>query len=52
MKFFRKKTPVRCRGCGWDGKVALAARHTSDKGVPSTSVPCPKCGEHKLRRII
>ena len=61
-------TRVKCRGCGWSGKVDLInrmgrARHNAhlrkhrqpqlrmdEQTVPATSVPCPECGQHTLRR--
>lgn len=34
-----------------EGFNVYRQKEQSEKGVPATSVPCPKCGQHKLRRL-
>jgi len=47
MKTKKKSEKVRvsCRTCKHEDKITLAP------GKPATSIPCPVCNKHTLRRL-
>lgn len=45
------KVRAQCRQCQWAGTVTISKREWPGKRPAITSVPCPKCKQHKLRRL-